>query len=274
MEDFKILEGEFGEQITLSSIQGNNKFKLNSPGGDLNVGYLLHDEFKTNNSEVGVVGLCASAGTIALLGTENRWGSKNSEYLIHYPMTGIEGTAEVILKRGNELQSAQDKLVEFYIQNLKIGEQEIRQLMKSEATIDSEKALEIGLINEIRSDDLAPLQGNTIKEKFYNLKIEKMSKETLSKEDFDKGIGMIDKVLNSIKNLLPKKIQNLVLKDTNGTELDFDVESEGEIVVGTKVTAPDGDYIMEDGTVYVIASNEVIEIKEPEEDEMAKKERR
>jgi regulator of replication initiation timing len=37
------------------------------------------------------------------------------------------------------------------------------------------------------------------------------------------------------------------------------------------VTAPDGDYIMEDGTVYVIASNEVIEIKEPEEDEMAKK---
>ena len=271
MESYKILEGEFGKDITLSAIQGFDKFKINSPGGGLQDGYLLHDEFNSNKSEVGVVGLCASAGTIALIGAAkngNAWGSKNSEYLIHYPWGGVEGTAEDMYKTANELQAAQDKLINFYKQNLNIEDEELIYFCENEIPFGSAKALEIGLINEIREDDLKPLKGKTIKEKFYNLKIETMSKETISKEDLNKELeGFGSKILDRIKNLLPS-FKNLVLKDTAGTELDFGVEAVEEITVGTKVNAEDGEYIMEDGTVYVIAAGEVAEIKPPEPDEM------
>jgi ATP-dependent Clp protease protease subunit len=86
MEGYKILEGEIGWDIALNDVANKDKFIINSYGGDLDAGYAIHDYLKTNkNSEVGVMGVCASSATLILLGASKRWGTKNSQFLIHNP---------------------------------------------------------------------------------------------------------------------------------------------------------------------------------------------
>lgn len=272
MEGFKTLEGEVGWEIKLEDANNQSKFLVNTYGGDLYTGWGIYDYIKgLPEAEIGVMGVCASSGTIILMGTKNRWGTKNSKYSIHNPWTFAQGDAQSIMKTAEELKAEQEKLVALYVSELLINEEEIIALMKEDKMIDSTEAERIGLIKEIREDKLEPVTGENAKAMFFNLKRETMNKENLTKEDSTKIMGGIEKILNRITSILPKKVVNLVLKDTGGTELDFDVEAVEEIVVGTKVTAPDGSYIMEDGTTYVIASNEVAEIIPPAEDEMAKK---
>jgi ATP-dependent protease ClpP protease subunit len=271
MEGFKTLEGEVGWEIKLEDIDGE-KFLLNTYGGDLYTGWGIHDQITgIPNAEIGVMGVCASSGTIILISAENRWGTKNSKYSIHNPWTFAEGDAQSLMKTAEELKLEENKLIALYVNKLSINEAEIIALMKQDKLIDSDEALRIGLIKEVREDKLEPVVGENAKAMFFNLKRKTMSEKTLSKEDLKKELeGFGSKIMNKIKNILPK-FKNILLKDTSGTELDFDVETQAEIVVGTKVMAPDGNYIMEDGTIYVIAGNEVAEIKEPEPDEMAKK---
>ena len=67
----------------------------------------------------------------------------------------------------------------------------------------------------------------------------------------------------------------MVLQDVNGTELDFgdSIQTVEQIVVGVTATAngtaPSGEYVMEDGTVYVFENGTLSEIKAPEMDETA-----
>lgn len=272
MEGFKTLEGEVGYDIRLDDANGHEKFLVNTYGGDLFTGWGIYDYIKNiPNSEIGVMGVCASSGTIILMATSNRWGTKNSKYSIHNPWTYAQGDAQSIAKTAEDLQAEQEKLVSLYETELTLNRDEIIFLMKEDKMIDSTYALEIGLIKEVREDSFEKVEGESAKAMFFNLKRETMNKEKFTKEDSTKIMSGIDKILNKITSILPKKIVNLVLKDTDGIELDFDVDAVEEIIVGTKVTAPDGNYIMEDGTTYVIVSNAVAEIIPPAEDEMAKK---
>lgn len=273
MNDYTILEGEFGKEITLSSIHNAEKLIINSAGGALSDGWAIHEFVKSDNKEIGVLGLCASAGTIALLGTENRWGSKHSEFLIHYPWGEVIGDAKKMQETANDLKSAQDELVNLYINNLLIEEKEIRELMENETIISAEKALQIGLIKEIREDTLQPIQGKNFKEKFYNLKKQKMENENVSKEQLNQELeGFFARVVDTIKNILPSKIKNILVKDVEGQEIEFDVDTMEEIVVGVGATIngtpASGSYILEDGSTYIIENGTVTEIVMAEPDEM------
>lgn len=264
----KLLEGEFGKEITLEAIQDEDKFLLNSYGGSLDMGYAMHDNFKSRNIEVGVNGVCASAGTIAILGATNSWASENSKFIIHNPWGEVTGDAKKLSQTATELKAAQDLLVAFYVNNLNATHDEIVQMMDSEESLSAQRALEIGLIKEVRVDSLPKIQGKTAKEMFYNLITEKMS---ISKEQLDTELKSFESsFFDKIKNFFKPK--NLLLKDTEGQELTFDVESEDQIAVGVTATAAgtaaNGEYMMADGKAYVFEAGKLMEIKEPAPDEM------
>lgn len=273
MENYKTIEGEIGFDITLEDMQGAENFLINTYGGDLYTGWAGYDYMQSlENPEIGVMGVCASSGTIILLGASNRWGSVNSKFCLHNPFTMASGDAETLQKIADDLQKEQNRLVALYEEHLTISKEEIEELMQADKMIDANKALEIGLIIEIREDDFKPVEGKNAKAIFFNLKRVKMSKENqVTKEELNQELeGFFAKVVNKIKGLI--KPVNVLIKDVEGKELEFSVDSAEEIEVGVTATvdgaAASGEYTMSDGTVYVFEGGTLTEIKEPEPDEM------
>lgn len=270
MENYKFLEGEVGWEITLADVANQNKFIINSYGGDVDAGYAVHDYLShTANSEVGVMGVCASSATIILLGASKRWASKNSIFLIHNPWTMSVGDSSELSKTAEELKGVENKLVGLYNEKLNASEEFIRDLMKEERFIDAQEALDLGLINEIREDELQPLEGETAKAMFFNLKrSNKMTKEELKKELESSEKSILNKITNFLKG--KGQIKAIVLQDATGSEIDFDVETEEEIAIGVTATvdgtAANGEYTMPDGNIYVFENGTLTEINMPGDD--------
>jgi ATP-dependent Clp protease protease subunit len=73
---------------------------IDSPGGDVYAGFSIFDMIRFVKAPVRIVGmgLIASAAALILLAVpkERRFGLPNSTYLIHQPLTGIQGVASDI----------------------------------------------------------------------------------------------------------------------------------------------------------------------------------
>ena len=70
---------------------------IDSPGGDVDAGFAIFDMIRFIKAPVVLIGmgLIASAATLVLLAVpkEMRIGLPNSRYLIHQPMSGMQGVA-------------------------------------------------------------------------------------------------------------------------------------------------------------------------------------
>lgn len=272
MENYKILEGEVGWEITLSEMAGSDQYIINSYGGDVDAGFAIHDYLKQrNNSDVGVMGVCASSATLILLGAAKRWATKNSVFLIHNPWTVTAGDSKDMQKVASELQEVQNKILNLYEKELTVDRGLIEDLMFADKFIDASKALEIGLIHEIREDDSEKPEGETAKAMYFNLKKKKMSVKNVTKEELEAFEKQGNSLMDKIKNYLGNRVKAIVLKDSNGSELDFDVETEDQIAVGTSATvdgsAASGEYVMASGETYVFEDGVVAEIKPAEDEE-------
>ncbi|MGI6433330.1 MAG: ATP-dependent Clp protease proteolytic subunit [Sphaerochaetaceae bacterium] len=100
-----ILESESDEPI---------KLFINSPGGDVDAGLAMYDMARFIKNKVYMIGmgLIASAATIVLLAVpkEQRLGLPNSSYLIHQPMSRMEGVATDIEIYTNQLEKTRNRL--------------------------------------------------------------------------------------------------------------------------------------------------------------------
>lgn len=249
----KLLEGNIGSDITVGKIASEDTdFMIVSNGGDLWSGLALYDYLNGKDIEVTAVGMVASAATLVLLATEKRYGTPNSRYLIHNPFTFAGGDAKAFESTANDMQVEQDAIVKIYAEKLSIPENEIRALMESEKVLTAEKALEIGLIKEIRN-----LQQT------YN---------TMTNTEIQNQFEGIRGMLNSITAMFKGKKEspkNVIIQDANGTEIELpEVEAVEQIAVGDIATVAGtpavGEYIMPDGSVYVFEGGVLTEIRMPE----------
>ncbi len=139
-----ILEAENDEPI---------KMFINSPGGDVEAGFAIYDMAKFIKNEVYMIGmgLVASAATLVLLAVpaERRLGLPNSSYLIHQPMSRMEGVATDIEIYAKQLEKTRDRL------NMIISEQTGQPLAVVEKDTDrdywlyADEAITYGLISRI-----------------------------------------------------------------------------------------------------------------------------
>ena len=83
---------------------------IDSPGGDVYAGFSIFDMIRFVKAPVRIVGmgLIASAAALILLAVpkERRFGLPNSSYLIHQPLSGIQGVASDIEIHARELDIA------------------------------------------------------------------------------------------------------------------------------------------------------------------------
>lgn len=133
---------------------------INSPGGDVDAGFAIFDIIRFVKPKIISIGtgLIASAASLILLASkaENRFGFPNSHYLIHQPLSKMQGVASDIEIHANEIEKAKTKI------NKIIADETGTPLKKVSADTDrdywlsADEALKYGLISKIiySRDDL------------------------------------------------------------------------------------------------------------------------
>lgn len=126
---------------------------INSPGGDVDAGFAIFDVIRFIQPKVIAIGtgLIASAASLILLASkkENRFGLPNSHYLIHQPLSRMQGVATDIEIHAQEIEKAKAKI------NAIIAEETGTDLKKVTADTDRDywlnanEALKYGLISKV-----------------------------------------------------------------------------------------------------------------------------
>lgn len=139
-----ILEAENDEPI---------KIFINSPGGDVEAGFAIFDMARFIKNEVYMIGmgLVASAATLVLLAVpkERRIGLPNSSYLIHQPMSRMEGVATDIEIYANQLEKTRDRLNSIISAQTGQPIEIVRKDTDRDYWLDADAALSYGLISRV-----------------------------------------------------------------------------------------------------------------------------
>lgn len=255
------------QQIQDNTDAGKLIVHIHSPGGDVDEGFGIHDILVAHGKDKGIEietrieGLCASIATVIAMAGSARKITENSEFMIHNPWGDAWGDSDDVQKYADQLKAIEDKVIDFYVAKTGGDREAIDQMMKEETWMTAEQAKELGFVTEIITTIKAVAK--------YKLKNIVMDTKELDKK-IDNRFTELLKKLGLAKT---SKIQALTVTSADGTVFDFGDQAESieEVEVGMTATieggAPDGDYVMPDGTTWVFAAGTLTEIKPAEEEE-------
>ncbi|MDR0374394.1 MAG: ATP-dependent Clp protease proteolytic subunit [Treponema sp.] len=126
---------------------------IDSPGGDADAGYAIFDMIRFVKPDVWTVGmgLVASAAAIIQLASpkERRVGLPNSHYLIHQPLSGIQGVATDIEIHARELEKLRSKINRLIASETGVAMEKVEKDTDRDYWMNVEEAVEYGLISRI-----------------------------------------------------------------------------------------------------------------------------
>ncbi len=129
------------------------KIFINSPGGDVEAGLAIFDMVRFIENDVFMIGmgLIASAATLVLLAvdSEHRLGLPNSTYLIHQPMSRMEGVATDVEIYAKQLEKTRDRLNNIFSEQTGQALEVITRDTDRDYWLDAQGALEYHLISKI-----------------------------------------------------------------------------------------------------------------------------
>jgi ATP-dependent Clp protease protease subunit len=127
------------------------KLYISSHGGSVYQVLGAFDSIKNMKVPVHTIckGFVASAGTILSLAGEKRFITKNSYMLIHQLRSGMWGKFEEIKDDFENCQTLMKHLKKIYIENTKLKEEELDDILKKDISWSAEICLEKGLVDEI-----------------------------------------------------------------------------------------------------------------------------
>ena len=228
-------------------------------GGDVLEGWAIYDRLRATGKEITttVDGTAASMATVIMMAApkERRKAHANAQILVHNPWVdpmwmGGAATAEDLEKAAAQLKAQQDRILDLYVERCGCDREEMAALMAEDKFIDTDKALELGMISEV----ILPLSAKRVR----NMNIK------------DKIIDFINGVFNG-EPKEPVQMKNMELNTANGDILRIERE-EGEPAVGDKAE-PDGEWLMPDNTTIVVEDGAITEIRQPEEQDEVVEER-
>ena len=147
------------ELLYLDSVSNDDiSLYINSPGGSITSGLAIYDTMNLINSDVSTicVGMAASMGAFLLSsGTKGkRYALPNAEVMIHQPLGGAEGQATEIKIAAERILKSRDKLNKTLSKNTGKDISIIENDTERDNFMDSEEALEYGLIDKIINNKL------------------------------------------------------------------------------------------------------------------------
>lgn len=130
---------------------------INSPGGSITAGMAIYDTMNFIKCDVSTIciGICASMGAFLLAGGKKgkRYALPNSEIMIHQPLGGGQGQATDISIMANRILKVKQKLNEILSSNTGKPLEQIQADTERDHFLDSQEALEYGLIDKIITTD-------------------------------------------------------------------------------------------------------------------------
>lgn len=151
----KDLAESFNKQLLLLEADNNDPVYvyIDSPGGDVSAGFAIYDMIRFVSCPVVLVGngLIASAAALILLAVpkERRVGFPNSEYLIHQPLSQMEGTATDILIHAENLSKTKAKINKIISEASGKDIKQVQIDTERDCWLSSEEAKDYGLISKV-----------------------------------------------------------------------------------------------------------------------------
>jgi ATP-dependent Clp protease protease subunit len=126
---------------------------INSPGGSVTAGMAIYDtmQFVTCDVATYCLGQCASMGAVLLTAgaAGKRHALPNSRIMIHQPLAGMEGTAEMIMIHAREFKKVKEKLNRILLKHTGHPLEKIEQDTDRDRFMSAEEALEYHLIDRV-----------------------------------------------------------------------------------------------------------------------------
>lgn len=131
---------------------------ISSDGGDVTEGVALGSmlEMYPGKVETLGVGLVASIATVPLMSGDVVKMTKNSFLMIHSPWGGAVGTADDMRNTADTLDTMDNMLVEFYVDQIKKRNKaegntslRVKRMMQAETWLTAQQAQELGFIDEV-----------------------------------------------------------------------------------------------------------------------------
>ena len=258
----------------LSAEDEDIDIRLHCDGGSVTEGWAIYDRLRATGKRITatVEGNCASMATVVLMAApkERRRAYQSAHICVHNPWMcpwalGDAVTADDLQKYANDLRAEQQKMVDLYVERCGCDREEIQSLMDEDKYIDTERALQLGIIGEIA----APLSAKN--KDFSESKKHSMNEKTseMDENKVEVKASVLDRILAKLglKSLDDFKedepMQGMDLSTADGSTLTVDRE-EGSPEVGD-TARPDGEHLMPDGTTIVVENGVIAEVRPKEE---------
>lgn len=134
-----------GEPITV---------KINSPGGDIFAGSDVYTELRSYSGEVTIriTGIAASAASVIAMAGKSIM-SPTAQIMVHNVSTSTYGDYRDMDHASEILKNANDTIANAYMCKTGMSREKALELMNNETYLSAQKALELGLIDEIMFED-------------------------------------------------------------------------------------------------------------------------
>jgi ATP-dependent Clp protease protease subunit len=229
---------------------------INSEGGVVDTGFDIYNYLRSLQLPIKTVGsgLVASIATVIFMAGDTRILREGTQFMIHLPMGGAEGTADQVEAYANEIRNAEKKLIDFYKKATNTTDEAIRPLLVNETWLTNDQAINLGFatIENLPMVAVAYFKSNS------TINTNKMTKEDKS---------FIENLFAPVLALIKKPIVNITVTDADGIVIDFAELVEGDIpkvddVATIDGNPADGEFLMPDGSAIVFAAGVVVEVKE------------
>ena len=133
---------------------------INSPGGSVVAGMSIYDTMQYIRPKVStlVCGMAASMGSIIAIGGEKgmRYALPNSEFLVHQPSGGAQGTAADILISAKSIEATRERIYRLYMKHSGQDYETVQRALDRDKWMTPEEAKEWGHIDDIVESRAAP----------------------------------------------------------------------------------------------------------------------
>lgn len=142
-QQVKLVRGELTDPVVY--------LHLNTPGGHLHEGFSMASVVEGCRSKtVAIVeGMVASAGTLPLVCSDERWMQKYSSVLIHQLRGGMWGTYENNEDEIKNMRQAMSTLRKIYRENTTMPKKEIDKILKRELELNGNNCIKYGIIHKL-----------------------------------------------------------------------------------------------------------------------------
>ena len=245
--------------------------RIHCRGGDCVEGWAIYDKLRRSGKKITctVEGECSSMATIILLAAplERRFAYKNAHFCIHNPALccpemdwytrltadNLEKNIDQLKVQADNLRMEEKKMLDLYVQRTTATRSELVALMALDTYVGTQEAIEMGFI----SKTLSPLTASKTRT-FTNIKSKQFT--AMKKKYVKVESSRLNRLLAKagLRRMSDLRMKAMVVTAADGSELTVDRE-EGDPQVGD-TASPDGEFILDDGTVIMVEEGIITDI--------------